>query len=375
LLTIVFDHTKFYRLNGFARPARYIVRFLVLSFFASGSPALAIQDNASQTHYITGGSVGIGTTSPQSLLHVNAGEVQVGSSGATCSGTNAGAIRYSSGNMTYCNGSAWTPFEQPLCSTGSTAACWLSATRSSGDANFTAANIKSGTSILGVTGTYSGSGGTACTKIIYTSTTTLAPNVGQVIYYTLVGAGGGGSDSTNGSGGSTLTGSWTASGSAVKVYVGGGGGAGGADYKTSGGGGGAGYYGGGGGGEATDGAQSSTQFLGGGGGGSTAILDNATVVAVANGGAGGVSSYSGGAGGGGSTTGGTAGTGSVANGHAGSLHTGGSDGEGHGGGAYGSGGGVSYGNWGANGATSGLGGTVGIPGIAILTYSASSCYM
>ena len=49
------------------------------------------------------GSVGIGTTSPQSKLHIQSGEVQVGSSGASCASANAGAIRYSGGTLHYCD--------------------------------------------------------------------------------------------------------------------------------------------------------------------------------------------------------------------------------------------------------------------------------
>ena len=50
-----------------------------------------------------GGNVGIGTTAPQSLLHAYGGEVQVGSSNASCSSANAGAIRYSGGTLYYCD--------------------------------------------------------------------------------------------------------------------------------------------------------------------------------------------------------------------------------------------------------------------------------
>ena len=49
------------------------------------------------------GIVGIGTTSPQSKLHIQAGEVQVGSSGASCAAANAGAIRYSAGTLYFCD--------------------------------------------------------------------------------------------------------------------------------------------------------------------------------------------------------------------------------------------------------------------------------
>ena len=54
------------------------------------------------------GNVGIGTTAPQSMLHIQAGEVQVGSSGASCATANQGAIRYNGGILYYCdNASTW----------------------------------------------------------------------------------------------------------------------------------------------------------------------------------------------------------------------------------------------------------------------------
>jgi hypothetical protein len=57
---------------------------------------------------ILSGNVGIGTTNPMSKLQVNGGEVQIGSSGASCSASNAGAMRYSGGTLYYCNSSVWT---------------------------------------------------------------------------------------------------------------------------------------------------------------------------------------------------------------------------------------------------------------------------
>ena len=67
-------------------------------------------NNVEALHITPTDMVGIGTTSPQSLLHAYGGEVQVGSSGASCGSANAGAMRYASGTMYYCNGSAWSPF-------------------------------------------------------------------------------------------------------------------------------------------------------------------------------------------------------------------------------------------------------------------------
>jgi hypothetical protein len=80
--------------------------------FNSGTGGIYFGNGAGGTTGIitSAGSVGIGTTSPQSMVHAYNGEVQVGSSGASCTSSNAGAMRYSSGSMYYCNGSAWTFF-------------------------------------------------------------------------------------------------------------------------------------------------------------------------------------------------------------------------------------------------------------------------
>jgi hypothetical protein len=245
------------------------------------------------------GNVGIGTAVPLSMLHAYNGEVQVGSSGLSCTGTNAGAIRYNSGSMTFCNGSAWTPFEQPQCSTGSTAACWLSATRSSSDTNFVASNIANGVNILGVTGTMAGVPSLqSCTKIVSNYLNTTIPSgfiSGTTINYTIIGGGGGGGYDYSGtlhtgSNGATTTGSFTASaGQTLVIYIGGGGGstacASNGTTLCADGGGGSGYYGGG--------------SSGGGGGGSSVIVFNGSLTASANGGAG----WGGGGGGTGSSGG------------------------------------------------------------------------
>jgi hypothetical protein len=58
---------------------------------------------------IVSGSVGIGTATMNSKLQVYNGEAQVGSGGGSCTSSNAGAIRYTSGGgLQYCNGSFWT---------------------------------------------------------------------------------------------------------------------------------------------------------------------------------------------------------------------------------------------------------------------------
>ena len=65
---------------------------------------------ASATRFLVNpsGYVGINTGSPQSMLQVYGGEVQTGSSGASCGSANSGAIRYSSGSLLFCNGTVWT---------------------------------------------------------------------------------------------------------------------------------------------------------------------------------------------------------------------------------------------------------------------------
>ncbi|MEC9291897.1 MAG: tail fiber domain-containing protein, partial [Pseudomonadota bacterium] len=63
-------------------------------------------NNAERMRINSAGNVGIGTDSPSSTLHV-AGDVQIGNSSATCAATTAGAIRYNSGDVEFCNGSAW----------------------------------------------------------------------------------------------------------------------------------------------------------------------------------------------------------------------------------------------------------------------------
>lgn len=55
------------------------------------------------------GKFGIGTTTPRSKLEV-AGGIQIGADGAACDLTKPGTLRYSGGNVEYCNGSSWQAF-------------------------------------------------------------------------------------------------------------------------------------------------------------------------------------------------------------------------------------------------------------------------
>jgi hypothetical protein len=55
------------------------------------------------------GAVGIGTLTPASALSVNGG-VQVGDDSSGCNATKAGTIRWNSGSLQICSGTAWTAF-------------------------------------------------------------------------------------------------------------------------------------------------------------------------------------------------------------------------------------------------------------------------
>ena len=82
------------------------------------------------------GNIGIGTTSPATLLSV-AGSVMLGDGGETCGATYAGVIRYNSGNMELCNGTSWSA----LATSGSGVTSFNGRTGAvspaSGDYNFT----------------------------------------------------------------------------------------------------------------------------------------------------------------------------------------------------------------------------------------------
>lgn len=127
---------------------------------ASWSDSLVIEQS---------GEIGIGTDDPQATLDVDGG-VRVANDATACASAKNGTIRYISGGnppWEFCNGSAWSPFKQPRCINDATGECYLATPRSGDDADFVAANIKSGINILGVTGTLPGglSGPAGCANI------------------------------------------------------------------------------------------------------------------------------------------------------------------------------------------------------------------
>ncbi|MCB9957164.1 MAG: DUF1566 domain-containing protein [Rhodospirillaceae bacterium] len=82
---------------------------------------------------------------------------QVGNDTGSCTAAKDGRIRYVASSdppWEYCDGGAttWRPFKQPRCQDDDTGECYLDATRSNDDPDFTPANIAAGKNILGVEG-------------------------------------------------------------------------------------------------------------------------------------------------------------------------------------------------------------------------------
>jgi hypothetical protein len=106
---------------------------------------------------IVSGAVGIGTASPQSKLHIQGGEVQVGSSGVSCAAANAGAIRYASGTLYYCdNASTWETLDS---SGGGNAGDWEEVTQTAPNPSGTSQGYFGASTTLGAV--LSGDGSTS----------------------------------------------------------------------------------------------------------------------------------------------------------------------------------------------------------------------
>lgn len=65
--------------------------------------------NASSSSNYFEGRLGLGVSSPVTKLEVSGG-IRISMESATCAASYAGTLRYNSGNVEYCNGSAWTAF-------------------------------------------------------------------------------------------------------------------------------------------------------------------------------------------------------------------------------------------------------------------------
>jgi hypothetical protein len=86
---------------------------LCLALALLGSAACAHAENGAS---VTGenffvetktGHIGIGTSQPASAVDAGAGEVKVGSSGAVCTRSIEGAIRYAEKKLQFCDGAGW----------------------------------------------------------------------------------------------------------------------------------------------------------------------------------------------------------------------------------------------------------------------------
>jgi hypothetical protein len=380
-----------------------------------------LEIRASQTVF-DAGNVGIGTASPKSALHVSGGEVQVGSSGASCTSSNAGAIRYASGALSYCTGANWLALSvTPLVTVLTSGTSWTVPSDWSSSNNKIEVIGGGGGSGAGAGGNGCGGGGgggayAAVTNLTLTPGASVAYSVGTggtagsiggsggaggATYFNgtagtgnnSVQAGGGGAgifEGAGGAGGTVVNGTGHAGGGGGAgngINDGpGGGGAGGpngtggtAPRNTSGlptggdGGGGSGGGGSGSGGGAGSLHSSGTGGAGGnnsagvGGGGASTAAGNPGTLGGGGGGGGTTSPYTGGAGGAGAdwtaTGGGTAGAGGGGGG--GAAVSGASMGAGGAGGLYGGGGGAS----GITSAGNNLAGSAGAAGVIVITYT------
>ncbi len=77
------------------------------SFLINGSPLQQVWSKSGSIAHYNSGDVGIGTTNPIVKLDVS-GAIRISMESATCSVSYAGAIRYNTGTVEFCNGTTWS---------------------------------------------------------------------------------------------------------------------------------------------------------------------------------------------------------------------------------------------------------------------------
>jgi hypothetical protein len=92
-------------------PVLALILCLALALVAEAARAYAANtaDQTGEQFFVETktGHVGIGTSQPASAIDVGAGEVKIGSSGAVCTPTIEGAVRYADKKLQFCDGEGW----------------------------------------------------------------------------------------------------------------------------------------------------------------------------------------------------------------------------------------------------------------------------
>ena len=196
-------------------------------------------NNAAAVTILSGGNVGVGSTTPVAKLDV-AGEVKFGNTSSTCDATNEGQQRYNSTSkvMEFCNGTAWTEFGSGGSGGVSTfhaqfitsGTSWTSPAGITTSTLFKITLVGGGGGGGGGKGTYSkavipgsgGGGGAGATAIKYV--TGITPNTSYSLTIGASGAAGAVTPAAGGAGGSTTM---TIGGTTITAGGGSGGGSGG----------------------------------------------------------------------------------------------------------------------------------------------------